>query len=239
MPKGWDNKKDGGQDRADAVKLKDGDKKRLHVLSDVPNNFRKVYHSVLKKTIILPDDHPRVSAESTRYVFAVYDFADGVVKPWYVSGKDKDQLKGYADGYGGSFKACDIQVERKGSKFEDTKYTITAWPTQFTEDLLQGQKMIDLDELTKPSPEAEIKTLLATKDPEAEEKQAKRLAEPAKPGQRDFLEDLIDKSKLSREIFVQMLGTVAAKPQDGKYIPDILNVGQASALIDMVKNYRQ
>lgn len=233
---GWPKPKTEGNN--DVLKLKDGETRLIHVLSSEPTEVRTVFHSVLKTAVTLPESYPKAEGQRYRYGVAVYDYTDQKAKPWFFSVTTAEQIKAYVDAYKG-FENMDVQISRKGSGFNDTKYTIVALPTKYKAELLAGQDVPNLTALTQASTPAELEAFFKVEDPQIAQRQAIRDSGQATAKQVKFLESLIDRKKIDKPTFSKMLEVVDSKPDAGgtKFIPEKITVGQVSKLIDMLKEY--
>lgn len=236
---GYPSEKETGE-FAKAFKLEAGETRRIHILTAIPYIVRQLFNKSIGpkgKGVNLPDEHARIEGENKKYVFEVYDFTDSTCKPWYAGKEAALKVKADATAYEGIEK-MDISIKREGSTFKDTRYFPTTLPTKFHDGLVVGKTRVDLTELTKPTPATELAQFLAIPNPEVEKRAAERELADASPKQRKFVEDLIDRTKVQKSIFAQMLGTVnAPAATDEKFVPEKLTYGQAMRLIDMLKEY--
>ncbi len=238
MTQSWGSDKHGGSGGGEVLKIVAGKPKLVHVMSEIPWEIRSAFHSVLKKAITIPTDHEKIEGERTRYGFIVYDFDTKKVCPWFVSATLKEILRAAQKAWGGTFEKMDVLINREGTTFSDTKYTASPVPTKFTDAMAIGEGIPDMEKLTAVSSNADILTHVNTKDPQLETRRLERETKDATPKQRKFLEDGIDKKKIAREDFAKMLEVADADEQEeGKFLPAKLTVGQASKLIDMVKEF--
>lgn len=236
MAQGWPSDKESGA-KGETVKLKDGEKALLHVLAPLPWSVRQVYNRTAKQSVTLPDGHARVLGEKTSFVFPVFNLTTKTVQVWYTSKKTAVQIKGAAEEYGGMEK-MDLSVKRTGSGFDDTVYTITAKPTQFSDALMEGQAKPDMTKITGPTDETKLKEFLQMSNPDAEAREAARLKEPATANQAKYIGDLVDRSKISKTDFAHVLEHAGAKAEAGEFVPKKLTYGQASKLIEQLKDYK-
>lgn len=236
MGQTWGKPKSSGEGRGgDILKLKDGESRLLHIVDMPPWETRTAFHSVLKTAITLPDDVKDFDGIQYKYGFVVYDFTDKTIKPWFVGVRNKDQILAYFSK--GVLNSFDVELSRKGSEFNNTKYTLMFLPTTFKDDMVKDLPRPNMEKLCEASSAADIETFKNTKDPQLEERKRERDSKPASEKQRKFIENLIDKKKVPKKDWVSILEIMDLTLKNGETVPKEMNIGHATKVIDILKDY--
>lgn len=170
---GWDSVTEGGS--SSNLKVKAGTPAKVHVLNsaDGPKSFESVYFQALNKgAIIDPDNNPLEGLDDEfklrkRHAFIVFDFADSEVKTFVVSNQVANQLKGIMKEYDDSLDAVDLKITRSGEGLA-TKYQVIPVATKFTDDMIKGKELPDMEEIFKVTSDEDIEKLRNGEDPGGE-----------------------------------------------------------------------
>jgi len=168
---------------SDFIKLKNGEKIRVHILSSEPRVVFQVYDHVGRKNANIPEGFKLPDGVSLRvqHAFVVYNMTAAKVQVLAMSDTTCEKLKEVYESYGGSLDKVDIDYKRRGENLE-TEYDCVPVPTAFDKSVVEGVDMPDLDRIYKPSNdetiEATIQAILASSS--VKEKLAKKEAKAAK-----------------------------------------------------------
>lgn len=145
----------------DFLKITDGERVKLHVISEEPHSFFSFFNQDLQRGVTLPagfkDSEIKPRAQ---HALLVWSYRDEGVKIWVMGNKLAGQLDGIRESYGGSLAEIDIVVTRKGSS-KATVYIPVPKPTEFSAELIEGVELPDLEERLKPNTEEEIESFKA------------------------------------------------------------------------------
>ncbi len=174
----WDDVTEGGGG-ANFLKVEAGESIVVHVLDGAKGP--KVFHSVFFKDLnrgatVDPKSNPLGGLEGgydikKRYAFTVVDMSDGQVKAFACGSQVANAIKGIFTEYG-NLDEMDVKISRQGSGLK-TKYTVLPVKLKFTDEMIEGQEMPDLDEVFALTPDEDIEKLMRGEDPRADSEGAK------------------------------------------------------------------
>jgi len=162
------------------LKLSDGQKVKLHVLSDEPYSFRQVFNRAIQKSAIVGEDFAQAGVQvKMQHAFAVYLVDTKEVKVWICGNQVAGEIKNIYDNYGG-LNDVDLIVTRKGTELK-TKYPIVPVPVKVAVDASELE-IPNLEEMFPLSEDAVVEEVCGEADampePEAEPEAAAPEPEP-------------------------------------------------------------
>lgn len=170
---GWEDVNEGGG--GGYLKVKAGTPAKVHVLNsaDGPKSFSSVYFSDLNRgAVVDPDNNPLAGLDDEyklrkRHAFTVLDYADKEVKVFVCSNQVANQIKGIMKEYDDSLDTVDLKITRTGEGLT-TKYQVIPVKTAYTDDMIEGKDMPDLEEMFKVTPDEDIEKMRNGELPDGE-----------------------------------------------------------------------
>lgn len=185
----WKDITEGGG-AAGILSLQAGESALIHVIGE-PKSYWEHFFQSMQKSLICPHRGcPACNNDKTkarlRHSFVVYDLNENQVKTWSVSNTVALSIKNIWESYGGNLDEVDLKIKRTGTGLS-TKYSVVPVKTVYSEDMIAGVDLPDLDAIFTPATEEEIKSMLEDElaergeDAPAEEETPKKAAKkPAK-----------------------------------------------------------
>ena len=132
----WDSIKE--SKKSDFLKVKDGQKVRLHILDEKPEH--KVSHYVNEKYLTCDGaacHHCNEGVDKREsWKLSVYNFDEKRVQTLEQGKSVFGQIDEIRDTYKGEIKGLDFVISRKGSGPKDTKYKVIPVPTEFKAEMV-------------------------------------------------------------------------------------------------------
>ena len=173
----------------EAIKNEEGLRKIVHIKMKEGRNLVRVLHKPkLFRSHWINSVQRSVNCDTTceicatgdkgklAYMVNIIDRADGILKLWKLSLTLKQAIETIGDDYGDPIN-YDLIIVRKGTGFNDTKYT--PLPTRESNALTEEEKKLvlyDLDKILAPTPKAVVKSYLNGVVPSKEDRKEKSQA---------------------------------------------------------------
>lgn len=238
-PESWDEHAQASSESERTLKIKAGDAVRMHLISG-PLTFREEYFVVGKKEDGKTDKKLRIAlpfgGQLPGYKLKVKYMAEVVVLDGPSKGQHKllEFGKQVADGLEavkkvwGSSRIPDIVVSRVGSTKDDTKYTVTAAPA--TMDPKSVPVEFNLEAEVRYSKKEDIDKL---PPPPSGKEAPDSLQGQISTAQVDMIDSLCKQKELGRAELAKIIKRKCKAPKS----LDQLTMGEASGVIDLLKNY--
>jgi hypothetical protein len=170
----WGDVSEGGGSGASFLKVEAGQSAVVHVLGGEkgPKVFHSVYFAAINRGVIVdPNANPLAGLEDgyetrKRYAFSVVDMSDGQVKAFACGSQVANQIKGIYTEYG-NLDEVDLKITRIGTGLK-TKYQIIPVKKKFTEEMLEGVEIPDLDEVFAITADEAIEKMMRGEDPKGD-----------------------------------------------------------------------
>lgn len=177
---GWNDVKKNSQ-KGDFLKLKNGQKVNLHILTDEPVTSYQIYDNDLRQGANVPEGYklPEPLRPRVQHSFVVYNLDEKIVQILSVSQTTAEKFAAVFEAYENTFQKCDIQLKRDGDGL-DTEYHPTAVPLKYTPDMTEGYALPDLNRVFGVSDEETIQAVIPGALAQAEKEKKERDAKKAK-----------------------------------------------------------
>lgn len=170
----WGDVTEGGGSGAQFLKLEAGESAVMHVLDGEkgPKVFNSVYFAAINRgAIVDPKSNPLAGLDDgyqvrKRYAFNVVDMSDGQIKAFVCGSQVANSIKGIYTEYE-NLDEVDLKITRQGSGLK-TKYQLIPVKKKFTDEMIEGQERLDLDEVFSLTEDADIEKMMRGEDPKAE-----------------------------------------------------------------------
>lgn len=160
----------GGQDY---IKVKAGQKVKVHVLSAEPYTFFQHFFNTIQRSAVCPGDGcPACAANDkdmrkrTQHSFVVAD-EEGNVKVWNMGNETAEKVKNIYDTYESSLDSVDLVVNRTGTG-KDTSYGVTPVAAKIDVSSVDMEALPNLEEIHAPASAEDIEKMMAGIDPAQE-----------------------------------------------------------------------
>lgn len=237
-PESWDEHAQASAESDNELKLKHGDNVRVHIVSG-PLTFREEYFSLGAKDKQGKDKKTRIAipfgSQLPGYKMKVRYMSEVVILDGAAKGMNKifqfgkqvaDDLAKIKDVWG-STRTPDIVLSRTGTTKDDTKYSATAAPaTVQSKDL---KVKFNLEKEVRYSTKEDIDKL---PPPPVGRESADSISGHVSHAQLDLIDSLCKE----KEIGTAELKKLVDRKAPGKSLTE-LTTGQASMVIDLLKNY--
>lgn len=184
----WGDVSEGGGSGANFLKVEPGQSAVVHVLGgeNGPKVFHSVYFAAINRgAIVDPASNPISGLEEgyetrKRYAFNVVDMSDGQIKAFACGSQVANQIKGIFTEYG-NLDEVDLKITRIGQGLK-TKYQIIPVKLKFTDDMIEGQEVPNLDDVFAVTADADIEKMMRGEDPKGESDTEKMDKKPTPKG---------------------------------------------------------
>lgn len=174
MESSWNDVTENSGGGANFLKLEAGDSAVVHVLDGAkgPKVFHSVYFAAINRgATVDPKNNPLAGLDDgyevrKRYAFEVVDMSDGTIKAFACGSQVANAIKGIFTEYS-NLDEVDLKITRQGSGLK-TKYQIIPVKLKFTDDMIEGQERLDLEEVFALTPDEDIEKMMKGEDPKGD-----------------------------------------------------------------------
>lgn len=178
----WNDVKKHSQ-KGDFLKLRSGEKARIHVLDDEPHTSYEIYCDDLRQGAKVPEGYklPEPLNASVKHSVVVYNLDRKEVQILTLSQTTAEKFEAINESYknNGGFTGIDVEISRKGDGF-DTEYFPVVVPMQFRPEMLENAAVPDLSRVFAVSDEELIQSVIPGALRKAEQQKAERDQKKAK-----------------------------------------------------------